>query len=580
MVFEPLEDRTLLSLNFGWALGLGSTGRDTGYSIATDAAGSVYVAGEIEGTVDFDPGPGTFNLTGVLDLFVAKYSNTGSLMWAQRLDTPSGWSQIAVDGSNHVYVGHLMAEASGSEASVSQLDASNGNVLWTTLLGSGTSGRAIAVDPSSGNVYFGGNIISATGEAGFVAKLDPTSSVLWLKQTSESSLMFPAGVAVDSSGNVYATGDYSGTVDFDPGPGTFSLSSIPSTKDWPTDAFIWKLNTNGEFVWAGSVGSDGRDGGTGIALDAANNVYLTGHWRVGQSPKKTDFDPGPGTFKLTNKGNSDIFVLKLDANGNFVWAKSMGGQSMDIASAVALDGSANVYTTGEFFDRADFDPGPGTFYLESSLGPYSFPLGQVHTTDIFVSKLTSDGNFAAAASMGGDGSHDIGRGIALDTSGNVYTTGSFGGSDGSTADFDPGPGTFNLTSNGRWDIFVSKLTQSSGGPLAAATVETVGSNALAGGATPSDPGGLPNDPPVTPRQPSTDPTPVASKSPTASANPSSADLIGQALAEFSAATDHACPTGRRAAERVGPRLGRLRPDPLSHDPAPWSLHEIPGPFFF
>jgi hypothetical protein len=109
---------------------------------------------------------------------------------------------------------------------------------------------------------------------------------------------------------------------------------------------------------------------------------------------------------------------------------------------IALDSNGNIYTTGYFAGVVDFDPGPGTFYLWSEWG----------MPDIFISKLDSNGGFVWAKSMGA-GSDDIGHDIAVDSSDNVYTTGHFGG----TVDFDPGPGTFNLTSVGGVDIFVSKL---------------------------------------------------------------------------------------------------------------------------
>ena len=144
-----------------------------------------------------------------------------------------------------------------------------------------------------------------------------------------------------------------------------------------------------------------------------------------------------------------------------VWAKSMGGAGSDFGSAIAVDSSGNVHTTGAFGDRlnptADFDPGPDTLNLTSN-----------GRSDVFVSKLDSNGDFLWAKSMGGT-SLDQGNSIAVDSGGNVYTTGFFRG----TVDFDPGPGTFNLTGSGAAKFFVSKLdskgnflwAKSIGGPL-------------------------------------------------------------------------------------------------------------------
>ena len=93
-------------------------------------------------------------------------------------------------------------------------------------------------------------------------------------------------------------------------------------------------------------------------MDASGNVYTTGYFQG-----TVDFDPGAGTFNLTSAGLQDIFISKLDAAGNFVWAKQLGGTLNDVGYSIALDTSGNVYTTGFFRDTVDFDPGAGTFNL-------------------------------------------------------------------------------------------------------------------------------------------------------------------------------------------------------------------------
>src|SRR5258705_498453 len=136
-----------------------------------------------------------------------------------------------------------------------------------------------------------------------------------------------------------------------------------------------------------------------------------------------------------------MFISKLDASGNFVWAKTMGGAGDPAGTSIAIDASANVYTTGWFSGTVDFDPGSSVFNITAVAG----------SSDIFISKLNSSGNFVWAKALGGGGE---GSALALDVSGNIYATGHFYG----TTDFDPGTGTFNLTSSGStYDIFVSKL---------------------------------------------------------------------------------------------------------------------------
>ncbi|MDE0837929.1 MAG: SBBP repeat-containing protein, partial [Kiritimatiellae bacterium] len=112
---------------------------------------------------------------------------------------------------------------------------------------------------------------------------------------------------------------------------------------------------NVEFAWAAGMGGTTYypdASGLGIAVDASGNVYATGGFRG-----IVDFDPGPGTFNLTSSGGFDIFVQKLDASGNFLWAKGMGGfANSDYGTAIAVDASGNVYTTGRFYGAADFNP--------------------------------------------------------------------------------------------------------------------------------------------------------------------------------------------------------------------------------
>jgi uncharacterized protein (TIGR02145 family) len=452
---------------FEWAKQMGGANSEYGESIVVDASGNVYTTGYFEGTADFDPGPGTFNLTsaGLSDVFISKLDASGNFVWAKQLGGSSnarGYS-IAVDASGNVYTtgsfsgtadfdpgqGTFNLTSAGlSDVFISKLDAS-GSFVWAKQLGGSYNdvGNSIAVD-AFGNVYTTGsfwetanfdpgpgtfNLTSSGGIDIFISKLDASGNFVWAKQLGGFSYDDGRSIAVDASGNVYTTGYFEGTADFDPGPGTFNLTSTGDS-----DIFISKLDASGNFVWAKQLGGTSGDYGYSIAVDASGNVYTTGSFY-----ETADFDQGPGTFNLTSSGGIDIFISKLDASGNFVWAKQLGGTSGDFGYSIAVDASGNVYTTGDFEGTADFDPGQGTFNLTS-----------VGNVDIFISKLDASGNFVWAKQLGGT-ANDYGLSITVDASGNVYTTGSFQG----TADFDPGPDTFNLISHGGDDIFVHKLSQ-------------------------------------------------------------------------------------------------------------------------
>lgn len=199
---------------------------------------------------------------------------------------------------------------------------------------------------------------------------------------------------------------------------------------------------NSNFLWAKqmvgiTVEGIGPNQGNSIAVDVNGNVYTTGNFYG-----TTDFDPGTGIYNMTSAGSSDIFISKLDASGNFLWAKQFGGGGFDQGKSVAVDNNGNVYIAGNFQYTGDFDPGDGVYNLDFSYG------------NISICKLDASGNFLWAKQFG-NGYSALGS-ITLDTDGNIYTTGSFP----YTADFDPGTGTFNITSVGGPVMFVSKLDAS------------------------------------------------------------------------------------------------------------------------
>ncbi|MBK8367727.1 MAG: SBBP repeat-containing protein [Bacteroidetes bacterium] len=383
-----------------WAVTMGGPSSDLGQSVVVDAGGYIYTTGYYEGTVDFDPGINVNNLTalGSYDIFVSKFDASGNLIWVKSMGGPSwdnGFS-IAVDISGNVY---------------------------STGVFSGTAD----FDPNS-NVI---NLTSAGSYDIFVLKLDTYGNYLWAKKMGGTLTDNALALTIDASCNVYTTGTFLGTADFDPSATTVNLNSVGAD-----DIFISKLDSAGNYVFAKRMGGSQTDVAYSITVDALGNIYTTGDFYG-----TADFDPSISIANLTSVGANDIFISKLNSNGNFVWAKSMGGASPENSRSIVVDASGNIYTTGSFYGATDFDPNGGIANLVSN-GSY----------DIFVSKLDSSGNFIWAKNMGGV-SADFGFSIAVDGVSNVYTTGTIAG----TADFDPNIGIINLTSNGGDDIFISKL---------------------------------------------------------------------------------------------------------------------------
>ncbi len=317
---------------------------------------------------------------------------------------------------------------------------------WAVQFSGNNYAQSLAVTTdNSGNVYTTGyfsgivdfdpgvgisNLSSAGGDI-FVSKLDASGTFMWVKQIGSIGDEVAWAIATDNSSNVYVTGSFIGTVDFDPGVGTAAVTSVNAN-----DVFVLKLDTNGDFDWVKTFGSMDNEEGNCIKVDASNNVYISGIFNNGT----IDFDPGPGTFNLT--GFYDGFLLKLDVNGDFVWAKKFTNP-IDIVHIYAFefDDSGNIYTTGRFNETANFDTGAGTTELTA-----------VGAADIFVCKLNASGDLVWVKQIGGT-DYEEAYGIDLDDANNIYITGYFGG----TVDFDPSAATENLTSDGDDDIFVCKL---------------------------------------------------------------------------------------------------------------------------
>jgi hypothetical protein len=201
----------------------------------------------------------------------------------------------------------------------------------------------------------------------FVLKLDSLGNLVWVKQMGGAGNAEGRSITTDANGNVYSTGTFSGTVDFDP---AVDITNLTSAGEY--DIFIQKLDSNGAFLWVKQMGSLNYDWGLGITTDATGNIYT-----IGNFSGTVDFDIEAGTVNLTSIGDFDCFILKLDTNGNFVWAKQMGGTGYSSGNSITVDADDNVYTTGRFEGTVDFDPGTGITNLTAG-----------ELADIFILKLS------------------------------------------------------------------------------------------------------------------------------------------------------------------------------------------------
>ena len=450
-----------------WARSMGSANLEYGKSITVDSDGNVYTTGIFRGTTDFDPGPGTFELTpvGGNDIFIQKLDAEGNFIWTKSIGgvENDAVGSIEVDNLGNIYVTGFYQETvdfdpgagttehtsnGNGDIFVLKLNAS-GNYVWSGSMGGPLLdyGAAIALDGNGNTLITGSFVGTADFDPGlgisnytavgqfdiFIVKLDPSGNLIWTKTMGGTDSDEGIMLRVDDQGNIFSTGYFRGSADFDPGMSTTLLTSAGDN-----DVYVQKLDASGNLVWVCSMGGTSTDQGNSIAIDATGNTYTTGYFQG-----TSDFDPGAGVYALSSEGNKDIFVQKLDSTGDFEWAMSIGSASNDLGSSITVDDNGNIYTTGSFEGSADFDPGANTFNLTSQ-----------DMTDVFIQKLDNSGNFLWALSFGGLSDH-LANSIAVDTTGNIYTTGYFS----VTTDFDPSAGTFEISSNGGLDAFVQKLSQ-------------------------------------------------------------------------------------------------------------------------
>lgn len=356
-----------------WAKGFGAAFNEEGKSITLDLNGNVITTGYFGSpVVDLDPGPGTSTVAsyGNTDIFISKLDVNGNFLWAKTfggISDDEGWSVTTDAGGN----------------------------IYTTGYFQGT------VDFDPGPSVF--NLTALAYKDIFICKLDPSGNLLWAKQFAGTSDEYGSCIKVDPSGNIYTTGYFAGTTDFDPGPGTFTLSS-----SFSMNVFVSKLDGSGNFVFAKQISSSFYAHGKAIAVDNSGRIWLTGAYNG-----IIDLDPGPSTYTFASNGMIDIFICKLDALGNFTWGTSLGAGGEDSGNSIAIDSNNDVYFTGSFRATVDFDPGPGIYNITSYLSTCD---------DAFALKLSSSGNFVWFNHFGGGGI-DRGAGVDVDLAGNSYYTG-------------------------------------------------------------------------------------------------------------------------------------------------------------
>ncbi len=453
-----------------WTLGSPTLNNYNNHLLATDSQGNVYKLGTYNGTsYDFDPGAGVFNMNAVtLNMYLIKFDASGIFVWAKQigggstLGSTSGTS-ITIDASDNLYVAgssdSIIAGPIDFDPGVGVTNVTNptghyvmyilkldtnGNLIWNKHFNNPNNTsydtdkiQALKVD-AAGNIYATGcyngivdfdptaavfNLTSlATGATSteiFILKLNNAGNLVWAKAlqnssgSSDSKTDTGYAIDVDATGNVYTTGYYTYSLDADPSAAVHNLNINPTLNGVQ---YISKLDSNGSYVWANDIaGQNNNQFLPSLIIDNANNILITGNSYNVQSNLR-DLDFGSGTFYLPY--DTGAFVLKINANADFIWAKSTARSTVTATSSqnygngMALDAAGSIYTVGLFKNTTDFDPSANVFTLTSA-GNY----------DGYISKLDTNGNFVWANKIGGTG-NEILYSVAISPLGKVSVSGS------------------------------------------------------------------------------------------------------------------------------------------------------------
>lgn len=457
------------NINFIWGQGKGGVYDDISYSCVYDEQGNMYVTGSFKGVIYLDPATqDSIVSNGVEDVFVCKFGSSGNLLWAKQIGSSGrdfGYA-IAIDSLNNLFITGCFSETIDFDPSsvntfystsngyndifLLKLNA-QGDFIWAKTFGGAFDdfGYSVKVDKSN-NVIFSGSFSSGSGPVDFdfgpssyllngnlfISKVSDVGDFVWAK--SWIGTLDSYSIGLDRDKNIFVTGKYSGTIDFDPDSPVFNLNS--------GGGYLLKLDSNGVYSWVKDF-ADNNIHPYSIVVDNQNSIIIGG-----QFAGIVNFNLTGGSVPISSAGGFDIFIAKFNALGELTWVKKIGGVSTyDDCRSITFDNDGAIYFTGCFSDTVDFDPSTNVYNLSS--GPSSLPF--VEGFDVFVCKYSQSGEFIWAERISDPGTVAIGLGIDVDKYGSIYLTGGFS----STADFDVSNNIYLLNNNGRSDFFCLKYCQ-------------------------------------------------------------------------------------------------------------------------
>jgi hypothetical protein len=368
-----------------WIDQFGTFMQEISYGIATDSSGNIYLTGYTEGNLDEQNNES-------YDAWVAKYDSSGKQQWIQQFGSSSNdySNGIAIDSGGNIYLtgrtfGNIDGQnPEGPDAWVAKFN-NNGDRQWIQQFGTSgvDSSNGIATD-SNGDIYLTGSTsgnlegVNAGYFDAWVTKYDSSGKRLWIDQFGSSEFDESKGIATDSNGNVYLTGD--------------TFGDLEGQNAGNRDSWVAKYDTTGKQQWIDRFGSSEFDNSTGIAIDKNGNVYLTGY---------TD-----GNLEGQNAVGADAWVAKYDTTGKQQWIDQFGTSGVDFSYGIATDSNGNIYLTGAT---------DGNLEGQNAVG-----------ADAWVAKFDTTGKQQWIDQFG-TFSSEYSNGIATDSNGNIYITGRTGG---------------------------------------------------------------------------------------------------------------------------------------------------------
>lgn len=462
--------------NFEWVKSFEGNDWDQGNSINIDQNGNIITTGHFQGTTDFDPSStSTYNLNAIDidgDVFISKTDSNGNFIWAKKIGgTRFDGAFSTLDNYGNIYSTGYFWETADFDPSandvlytsyyeadifVNKLD-SDGNYLWSKHFGGyGNNYATSIISDNDGNIYITGHfldtlyfftdsnqspLISNGVSDTFICKIDTNGIIQWVRQIGGTGYDSIESIAIDTSNNIYFTGAFSNTVDFDPSSNDYILTAN-ELNDLDHDVFVCKYDSAGDFIWVKQFESQNNSSGKGlsITLDESGNSYIAGEF-IGS----VDFNPSQNFLLTNNEFYLSPFFCKLDINGNFIWANNINVRlnTSSYPLNLKLDSENNIFALGSFYGAYDFDPSSSIFMQNS---PNSY--------DIFLCKLDSNGSFIKALKMGSLNGYDSGNDLFIDNQDNIFITGYCS----NEADLDPSPfDEHPVYTNLSLDVFILKL---------------------------------------------------------------------------------------------------------------------------